>query len=136
MILLSEFPNAVILYMKNIRVVLALVLLCSVFASPVNAHHGWSFYAGEALEVKGILVEKHFQNPHDYLTIIVDGQYWIAYLGPPSRNLRAGLSEDSIQVGDEITIYGHQHNDPAKHEMKTERVWAGDRYFNFYPERE
>lgn len=124
------------IFSKQTIVPLGLYILVATTIAPADAHHGWSFYNGEALEIKGVLVETHFRNPHDYIKVIADGKSWLAYFGPPARNRRAGLTEESIKVGEEVTVFGHQHNDPSKLEMKTERIMIGDTILNFYPERE
>ena len=102
----------------------------------VQAHHGWSWYNGsEESSLTGTVLRTDFRNPHDRIILQVGDQEWEILFGPPARNRRAGLGPDSVQVGDEVTIYGHRHTEPGRLEMKTERIKVGDAMFNLYPER-
>jgi hypothetical protein len=60
---------------------------------------------------------------------------WDLVLAPSLRTARAGLNEDTIPVGAQVTASGHRHLDAAKLEVKTERlIWDG-KVFNVYPDR-
>ena len=111
----------------------ALLLL---FSAGVSAHHGWTWYTGEALELTGTITAMRWGNPHDRFTVQVEGQSWDVWLGPPGRNKRAGFRQGVVQVGDQVTFFGHRHADGKRFEMKTERIKFGDAVFNMYPERE
>jgi len=74
-------------------------------ANQALSHHGWSWYGNEDFTLTATVLEIRFANPHDRMTVEVDGQRWNLLLSPPSRTRRAGLSEDMIQVGDTITAY-------------------------------
>jgi hypothetical protein len=126
------------LAMNTSLIIIPVFLFSILFSFVVDAHHGWSWYNGKALEVKGIVMEKYFRNPHDYIKVYDDaaGKTILILFGPPARNRTAGLTKDSFQVGDEVTVYGHQHADPNKLEMKTERLQIGDKIYNLYPERQ
>ncbi len=100
------------------------------------AHHGWTWYGNEPFELTAEVVGKRFGNPHDELTLRdADGQEWYVLLSPPGRSRRAGLSDDTVQVGDTVTAYGHRRSEGNNFEMKTERLKVGDKLYNLYPDR-
>ena len=44
-------------------------------------------------------------------------------------------SDDAVQVGDNVTAYGHRRREGNNFEMKTERLKVGDKVYNLYPDR-
>lgn len=120
---------------RGIRILssIASILLLS---GAVHAHHGWTWYTGEALELTGTVMDTFWGNPHDRLTLRVGEETWDVWLGPPGRNDRAGFHKGMVEVGDEVTVYGHRHVDGKRFEMKTERVRFDGSLFNMYPERQ
>jgi hypothetical protein len=104
-------------------------------ANQAVSHHGWSWYTEDDFTLTATVVQIQFANPHDRMSVEVDGRIWNLLLSPPSRTRRAGLSEDMIQVGDTITAYGHRHADLTNLEMKTERLLVGETLYDLYPRR-
>ena len=102
---------------------------------PAFAHHGWSWYGDDPFTLTGTVVETHFGNPHDRLTIESEGQRWNVVLSPPRRSQRAGFDQSRIAIGDRVTAYGHRHAERGNFEMKTERIEVGDETYDLYPER-
>jgi len=116
------------------KLLFSIVLSC--VASMTFAHHGWTWYGNEPFELTAEVVGKRFGNPHDELTLRdADGQEWYVLLSPPGRSRRAGLSDDTVQVGDTVTAYGHRRSEGNNFEMKTERLKVGDKLYNLYPDR-
>jgi hypothetical protein len=110
--------------------------LSLVFTSVASAHHGWTWYGNEPMELTAVVVVKDFGNPHDRLTLRDgDGQEWNVLLSPPGRSRRAGLTADKVDVGDTVTAFGHRRREGDNFEMKTERLKVGDDLYNLYPNR-
>jgi len=109
--------------------------LAGLLLSTAFAHHGWSFYGDEDFSLSGQVVATHFGNPHDRLTLEVDGKHWNLVLSPPQRSRRAGFADHQVTVGDTITAFGHRHRDQDKLEMKTERLKIGGYSYDLYPNR-
>ena len=102
----------------------------------VFAHHGWSWYGNEPFELTAEVVETHFGNPHDRLTLKdAEGNEWDVLLSPPSRSRRAGFTEANVKVGDVVTAFGHRRSEGNNYEMKTERIRVGEKLYNLYPNR-
>lgn len=107
------------------------------FAEVAWAHHGWAGNEGEQFELTGKVVKAvSLAGPHANLQINAEGQVWEITLAPPARTERAGLKEDTIPVGAEITVSGHRSADPQRFEIKTERVTYQGKLYNVYPDRE
>ena len=86
----------------------------STFATNAAAHH--SFAAEFSYELfgsrEGKVVEVHFVNPHAHIFFAVkndngEEEIWDAQSSAPQNLLRRGWSQDSIKVGDRITIEGN-----------------------------
>ena len=73
--------------------------------------------------------------PHATMKIRADGQIWDVVLAPPARTERAGLKENMIPIGAQVTVHGNRHRDPKRFEIKTTRLTWNDRVFNVYPDR-
>jgi len=83
-------------------------------AASAAAHH--SFAAEFSYEFfgsrEGEVVEVHFVNPHAHVFFAVKNgngkeEIWDAQSSAPQNLLRRGWSQDSIKVGDRITIEGN-----------------------------
>lgn len=121
------------MFLKTCLSVLALGLL----AQTSWAHHGWAGNEGEQFELKGIVVKTvSLAGPHANLQIKADGKVWDITLAPPTRTEAAGLKEDTLPLGAEITVSGHRSADPKRLEIKTERVTYQGKLYNVYPDRE
>ncbi len=114
---------------------LALGLLVATLSGSALAHHGWSTYSTGEFSLTGVIVEEHFGNPHDRLTIEADGQQWNVVLSTPSRSRRAGFGDANVKVGDTVTAYGNRHSRSTTFEMKTVRLKVGEEVYDLYPNR-
>jgi hypothetical protein len=115
----------------------AAILGLSFAATSALAHHGWSGQGTEDFTLKGT-VEKgvSLAGPHATMQIKDEkGQVWDLTLAPPPRTSAAGLKEDVIPVGAEVTILGKRNLDEKKHEVKTERVTYNGKNYDVYPDR-
>jgi len=105
------------------------------FGRPAAAHHGWRWTEDGNFELTGLIRERRLGNPHGLLTIDAAGETWTAEIGQPWRNARAGLTEEMLEIGAEITLSGHRAADPEELRMKAERVIVRGRVFDLYPNR-
>jgi hypothetical protein len=104
-------------------------------AAPALAHHGWRWTDSGKFELTGLVTAAQLGNPHGVLTIDADGEIWTAEVGQPWRNERAGLADDMMAPGKEITIIGKRAADPADLKVKAEAVVIAGQTFELYPER-
>ena len=110
------------------------VLALSLLAGPAWAHHGWGGNDTEEFEITGTVhTGVSLAGPHATMQLMVNGQVWDVTLAPPARTSRAGLTEDIIPIGAEVTLHGHRNR--SRFEVKTERVMWNGQTFNVYPDR-
>lgn len=100
-----------------------------------RAHHGWSWTENGEFQLTGIIRDVYLGYPHGELKIQVDDELWTAEIGQPPRNAGAGLDDDMLRPGLEITLLGHRSADPAELRMKAERVILAGRTHDLYPGR-
>src|SRR6056297_66522 len=106
-----------------------IALTAGFLAAPAMAHHGWRWTDSGEFELTGIITEADLGNPHGVLTIDAEGEIWTAEVGQPWRNERAGLTDDMMAPGTEITIQGERSADPDERLVKAEAVVIdGTRY--------
>jgi hypothetical protein len=113
----------------------AAVLLGATGLSRALAHHGWRWTEDGNFELTGIIRSAQLGNPHGVLTVDVNGELWIVEVGQPWRNARAGLEDEMLAVGREVTISGARSADPAEKKVKAERVIIDGRLHDLYPNR-
>ena len=104
-------------------------------ALPAAAHHGWRWTDDGRFELTGLITEARLGNPHGVLTIDADGEIWIAEVGQPWRNERAGLEADMMTPGTEVKIIGKRAADAADRKVKAEAVIIAGTTYELYPER-
>ena len=92
----------------------ALMLLVPVAGS---AHHSFAEFDTETtITLQGVVTEVWFNNPHIRYYVTVVGEdggevVWDAHGGAPNRLLRTGWNEDTIKVGDKVTLIGNPMRD-------------------------
>ena len=92
----------------------AFVLAAAFTSGPAAAHHGWRWAEDGNFEVTGIIKGAQLGNPHVILTLDVDGEDWLIEVGQPWRNERAGLTDEMLSPGKEVTISGARSKKPEE----------------------
>jgi len=112
-----------------------LILTLVLAALPVAAHHGWDGNTAGDIEVSGTVVTAvKLAGAHGTMQIKdTDGHVWDITLAPGPRTHRAGLRENTIPVGAEVTVFGERNEDPEVFEAKVRRVVWEDQTFDVYP---
>lgn len=87
--------------------------------SQASAHHSAAIYNREApISIDGVIVRREWKNPHVYLYVEqeISGErvVWEVEGWPPFVLKRLGWTEDTVQVGERVTITGLAGRDPAK----------------------
>ena len=114
---------------------LVLALCAAALAAPALAHHGWRWTQDGKFGVTGIIRTAELGNPHGVLTLDADGEIWTAEVGQPWRNARAGLTDEMLSPGTEVTILGARSADPEERLVKAEAVTVGNMRYILYPGR-
>jgi hypothetical protein len=119
----------------NRRALAALAVLPLLLATAVQAHHGWAWTAGGKFQLSGRVTQAELGNPHGVLKLDVDGVAWTVEVGQPWRNERAGLKDEMLAPGTELTIVGLRAAAQAERRVKAERVLIGGKVHDLYPDR-
>ncbi len=119
-------------FLRSAGLAIGGLLICSSIA---QAHHGWAWATDEAFELTGTITEVDLGNPHGEVILEVDGQEWIAEVGQPWRNERAGLTREVLSPGTEMTVYGHRSANEDEHLVKAERIVIAGENYVLYPDR-
>ncbi|MET0274586.1 MAG: DUF6152 family protein [Phenylobacterium sp.] len=105
-------------------------------ALPAAAHHGWTGYDQKDFALTGVVQTASLDWPHGLLKVkAADGGVWDVVLAPPNAIANAGLTMAAVLAGTKVTARGHRHLDPARKEIKTERLVVGTKTYDLYPNR-
>ncbi len=121
---------------SSLGVLVGVALVLS--ALPAAAHHGWGGNSDAVSEMTGVVVSPvSLSGPHGTMKIkTADGKTWDITLAPPFRTSSAGLKQDTLKVGNMVTVHGNKNRDANRFEMKTVQVDYEGKHFMVYPERE
>ena len=117
------------------RLAVASALSALVTASAAFAHHGWSWTENGFFELTGTITDIYVGNPHPTLGVNVEGTIWTVELAPPAASARAGFTEETAAIGDEVTAIGNRSQDPNEPRMKAVRVIVNGETYDVYPDR-
>jgi len=96
---------------------------------PALAHHSFSAYYVEAdtVELDGEVVEFQYKNPHTW--VAVQGQdpfgrpiIYNAEWGSVSALERQGVSKNTLQIGDRVTIWVSPNRNPGDNRVRLKRI--------------
>ena len=113
----------------------AFALSVALLATPALAHHGWGWTDSGDFTMTGTVTAAELGNPHGVLTMEVNDEAWLVEVGQPWRNAQAGLTDEMLAPGMELTLDGHRSEDPAELLMKAERIIIGGQTYDLYPDR-
>jgi hypothetical protein len=89
--------------------------------APLFAHHSAAlFYSmGQKITLKGEVTRFNFRNPHAIVDLLVkndkgESERWTCETSAPSALRRRGWSQESINVGEMVTIEGIPASDGTK----------------------
>jgi hypothetical protein len=111
-------------------------VLSAGFGGAAFAHHGWRWTEDGNFELTGVITAVRLGNPHGILNVDADGEAWIVEVGQPYRHARAGLTDEMLVEGVEITASGGRSADHSENRMKAERVTIDGTLYDLYPDRD
>ncbi|MDX1605884.1 MAG: DUF6152 family protein [Candidatus Competibacterales bacterium] len=112
------------------------LLFAVLVGSQALAHHGWRWTEEGKFELTGLITSVRLGNPHGELRVDAEGEEWLVEVGQPWRNERAGLSDELLTEGTEITVFGGRSADPAEKRVKATSVRIDGREYVLYPNRD
>ncbi len=99
--------------------VMAAVLLAG---SAAYAHHSFAatYDAGKQVKLEGKLVQFVYRNPHSFIAIQApdqngEQQRWAIEWGGSGQLAKAGVTRETLKVGDEVVILGHPSRVPGEY---------------------
>ena len=107
-----------------------LVVLGAVSLGPsASAHHSFAaeFDAGKPITLTGIVTKVEWTNPHVWFYINVKDEKtgevvnWGAEMGPPHGLQRRGWRQNSMKIGDSVTVAGSMAKN-GSHRMNASKV--------------
>ena len=99
--------------MRSQTSVSAALVLLSLLARPVSAHHSVQalFDLTKPIAVTGVITKVEWINPHSYISLDVKGdkgavQHWVFELAGPGKLQRVGLTaaDRGLTVGEIVTV--------------------------------
>lgn len=121
--------------MSPARLSLASTIILLAATASAYAHHGWAWTQDGFFELTGIVKAVSYGNPHPTLDVDVEGELWRVDLATPAATARAGFTEDTAKVGDEVKVIGNRSRDDKEKHMKAVRVIIGGKTYDVYPSR-
>ncbi len=105
-----------------LRTALCAALLLAVTCGVADAHHSFAVFfdtQGQLRKVTGVVKEFRFSNPHGVVTLAVKQGHqeviWRAETNSPSILRRRGWTQDSLHVGETVTIEGWPARDGSNY---------------------
>ena len=101
----------------------------AILGIPVLGHHSFGVYYIEAdtIEIEGDIVEFQYKNPHAFL--FVEGQepfgktkIFAAEWTSTSQLDRAGITKETLHVGDSVRIWASPNRDPHDNRIRLKRI--------------
>lgn len=121
---------------RYIALMLFSVAALAAVASSVQAHHGWSWTEDGNFKLVGVIEQVRLGNPHGRVDVDADGEIWLVEVGQPWRNHRAGLKDEMLRKGVEITVIGQRSADSKEKRVKAEIVIIDGKEYVLYPDRD
>jgi hypothetical protein len=109
--------------MRNLRrIAIAAAAACgfAIYAIPSSAHHSFAaFDTTKTVELKGVVVEFQWTNPHSWIELDVPGaggavDRWSIELNSPNNLSRQGWKRKDLQPGDKVTLTAAPMRDGQK----------------------
>jgi hypothetical protein len=106
--------------LRRIAITAAAVLGLAIYAIPSSAHHSFAaFDTTKTVELKGVVVEFQWTNPHSWIELDVPGvsgavDRWSIELKSPNNLSRQGWKRKDLQPGDKITLTAAPMRDGQK----------------------
>ena len=109
---------------QRLKVLLSGIVLAAA-ASAVQAHHSFTatYFEDRTVEIEGRLLQFMFRNPHSFVHIEAPDENgemvrWAVEWGGAGQLSGQGVTNQTLRVGDVLTITGNPGRDPADHRVR------------------
>jgi hypothetical protein len=108
----------------GLRVLLSGIALAAA-AGAVQAHHSFTatYFEDRTIEIEGRLLQFMFRNPHSFVHVEAPGEEgemvrWAVEWGGAGQLSGQGVTNQTLRVGDVLTITGNPGRDPSDHRIR------------------
>ncbi|HEX5045777.1 MAG TPA: DUF6152 family protein [Gammaproteobacteria bacterium] len=107
------------------KLMLPAALLATIASAGVQAHHSFTatYFEDRTVQIEGKLLQFMFRNPHSFVHVEAPDengvmQRWAVEWGGAAQLSNQGLSNQTLHVGDVVTITGNPGRDPSDHRVR------------------
>jgi hypothetical protein len=107
------------------KLILPAALIAMIASAAVQAHHSFTatYFEDRTVQIEGKLLQFMFRNPHSFVHVEAPDengqlQRWAVEWGGAAQLSNQGLSNQTLHVGDVVTIVGNPGRDPADHRVR------------------
>ncbi len=94
-------------------------------AAAAEAHHSFTatYFEDRTIEIEGKLLQFMFRNPHSFVHVEAPDengqlQRWAVEWGGAGQLSNQGVTNQTLRVGDVVTITGNPGRDPKDHRLR------------------
>ena len=109
----------------NWKIVLPAACLMLMAAFGVRAHHSFTatYFEDREITIEGKLLQFMFRNPHSFVHVEAPDengtmQRWAVEWGGAGQLSGQGVTNQTLRVGDVVSITGNPGRDPADHRLR------------------
>ncbi|HET8696052.1 MAG TPA: DUF6152 family protein [Gammaproteobacteria bacterium] len=109
----------------SLKSLLPVVVLAALAGAAAQAHHSFTatYFEDRTVQIEGKLLQFMFRNPHSFVHIEAPDengqmQRWAVEWGGAAQLSNQGLSNQTLHVGDVVTIVGNPGRDPSDHRIR------------------
>jgi Family of unknown function (DUF6152) len=101
------------------------VVLVAAGTTSASAHHSFTatYFEDRTVEIEGRLLQFMFRNPHSFVHIEAPDENgemvrWAVEWGGAGQLSGQGVTNQTLRVGDVLTVTGNPGRDPADHRLR------------------
>ena len=105
--------------------IIATAALAALAGASAQAHHSFTatYFEDQRVTIEGKLLQFMFRNPHSFVHVEAPDengtmQRWAVEWGGAGQLSGQGVTNQTLRVGDVVTIKGNPGRDPADHRLR------------------
>jgi hypothetical protein len=112
-----------------VPVVVCVLVAVVAIGTRAAAHHSFATYylEGESIELEGDVVEFQYRNPHSWVFVNAPDSFgrmqtWAAEWTGRAGLERAGVTKDTLRVGDRVRVWAAPNRNPTDTRVHLKRI--------------
>jgi len=109
----------------KVRLLVLAIAMVVIANAQVSAHHSFAatYFEGKTVTIEGKLVQFQFRNPHSFVQVEAPDekgeiQRWAVEWGGAGQLGGQGVTSQTLQAGDVVTITGNPGRNPEDHRIR------------------